>query len=74
MHTFEEILDHFGGTHEAMASQLGCSREAISMWNGEIPELRGYQIEVLSEGKFRFANLPIRRRTSARSRNSRAMV
>ena len=62
MVTFEQVLEHFGGTHESLATALGISREAVTMWKGEIPESRAFQIEVLSGGKFKAANLPVKRR------------
>lgn len=65
MITFEQVLQHFGGTHESLADALGISREAVTMWRGRIPEQRAYQIEVLSKGKLRAAELPTRRRNRA---------
>ena len=62
MATFKEILDHFGGTHQSLADALGISREAVSMWDEEIPEGRAWQIESLSGGKFRFADIPVKGR------------
>ena len=64
MITFEQVLDHFGGTHESLANALGISREAVTMWKGEIPEARAFQIEVLSAGKFKAADLPVKRRVA----------
>jgi hypothetical protein len=68
MFTFDEILDHFGGTHQALADRLTASgweitREAVSMWGGEIPPGRAYQIEVISGGKFPADRLPIKGRS-----------
>lgn len=61
MVTFEQVLDHFGGSHESLAKALGLkSRTAVTMWGGKIPKLRAYQIQVLSKGKFKVADLPIR--------------
>lgn len=57
MVTFEDVLQHFGGTHKALADALGISREAVTMWAGQIPESRAFQIEVLSGGKFKAADL-----------------
>lgn len=64
MVTFEQVLEHFGGTHEALANALGITREAVSMWKGEIPEARAFQIEVLSGGKFKAADLPVRQKVA----------
>jgi hypothetical protein len=57
MVTFEQVVDHFGGTHESLAKALGISREAVTMWRGQIPESRAFQIEVVSGGKFKAADL-----------------
>lgn len=64
MVTFEQVLDHFGGTHESLANALGITREAVTMWRGEIPEARAFQIEVLSGGKLKAADLPTKRRVA----------
>lgn len=65
MHSVEEVFEHFGGI-TALARRLGCTSQAISQWNGEIPEARAFQIEVLSNGRFKADRLPIRKT----SRNS----
>ena len=65
MATFQDVLDHFGGTHQSLADALGITREAVTMWNGEIPPQRAFQIEVVSKGKFKAAELPVRQRTEA---------
>ena len=65
MVTFEQVLDHFGGTHESLAKALGITREAVTMWRGQIPAQRAFQIEVASGGHFKADDLPIRRRERA---------
>lgn len=60
MATFHDVLEHFGGTHESLANALGCSRAAVTMWAGEFPLARAYQVEVLSAGRFKAAELPVR--------------
>ena len=65
MTTFDDVVEHFGGTHQSLADALGITREAVTMWGGVIPESRAFQIEVLSEGKFKAAELPVRRKASA---------
>lgn len=60
MHSFEEVVEHFGGI-TPLAKRLGCTSQAISQWNGEFPEGRAFQIEVLSEGRFKADRLPIRK-------------
>lgn len=64
MATFDDVIDHFGGTHESLADALGISREAVSMWKGLIPESRAFQIEVLSGGKFKATELPVKPRAA----------
>ena len=61
---FEDVVQHFGGTHESLARALGLGREAVSMWRGEIPILRAYQNEVLSGGRFKASELPTKGRRS----------
>lgn len=63
--TFEEVVAHFGGTHESLATALGISREAVTMWNGEIPEGRAWQIVAISNGRWRFEQLPVKGRREA---------
>ena len=60
MNTFERIVDHFGGTHESLARALGCSRAAVTMWDGQFPVNRAYQIQVLSAGRFKVDKMPLR--------------
>lgn len=64
MVTFKKVLEHFGGTHESLALALGITREAVTMWRGEIPESRAFQIEVLSRGKFKAADLPVKKQVA----------
>lgn len=47
------MLEHFGGTAETCKA-LDVSKGAISQWRQDgIPELRQFQIEALSKGKFK---------------------
>jgi len=62
MVTFQDVLVHFGGTHQSLAAALGITREAVTMWGGEIPAQRAFQIEVASKGKFKASDLPVRTR------------
>lgn len=65
MLTFQQVLDHFGGTHAALAKALNISRTAVTMWGGEIPPLRATQIEVVSGGLLKAADLPIKKTRAA---------
>ena len=52
------IIEHFGGVAET-ARLLGVSQPAVSQWlkhNG-IPPARAVQIEVISKGKFKAAEI-----------------
>lgn len=62
MATLQEVIDHFGGTHESLADALGIERTAVTMWRGKIPTLRAYQIESVTKGKFKAIDLLNRRR------------
>jgi hypothetical protein len=57
--SFEDVLNYFGG-QERLAKALGCQRTAITQWKGVIPKLRTYQIEVITNGRFRARDLPTR--------------
>ncbi len=41
----------FFGSIEQLASALGITRQAVYMWDGVIPKLRAFEIEVESGGK-----------------------
>lgn len=41
------------GSAAALAKALGISRQSVHEWGPEVPELRAYQIEVLSDGALR---------------------
>jgi hypothetical protein len=64
MISVDAIIEHFEGV-TSLARQLGCTSQAISAWKreGTIPELRAFQIEMLSKGKFKADRLPIRPRS-----------
>lgn len=49
----KELIQHFDNSVEAAAAALGVSRNAIYMWGNEIPELRQFQIEVITGGALR---------------------
>lgn len=41
---------NFFGSRKALADALGIDRSAMHHWGEDVPELRQYQIEVLSNG------------------------
>ncbi|WP_088211118.1 Cro/CI family transcriptional regulator [Shewanella sp. Shew256] len=45
-------IDHFG-SQVKLAAAIGVSQAAISKWPDDVPELRAYQIELLTEGKLK---------------------
>ncbi len=54
----DKVIEHFGGTKEACEA-LGVTKGAISQWRADgIPELRQFQIETLTKGKFKAARTP----------------
>lgn len=55
---FKQIRNHFGSVPE-IASALNIKRQAYYEWEnqGIIPELRCYQIEVLTGGRFKAKRL-----------------
>lgn len=71
MATFNEILDHFGGV-SGLARTLGCAPQAVSMWKRKVPAVRAFQIEVLSGGRFKVDELPMRKDQRAKLGISRA--
>lgn len=42
-------IDHFG-SQVKLATAIGVSQAAISKWPDDVPELRAYQIERLTDG------------------------
>jgi hypothetical protein len=48
----QDAIDHYG-SRDALARALGLDRTATYHWGDEVPELRQYQIEVLSGGALR---------------------
>lgn len=62
----KQLLEHFSPEKtvrkgaQGLADALGISRPAVLMWgkiDGKIPEVHCYKIEVLTKGKFKFAQL-----------------
>ena len=59
MKTIKQVAKYFGN-QKALAETLGVTSQAVSLW-GQIgvPLARAYQIQVLSRGKFKVAELPL---------------
>lgn len=50
----EKVIEFFGKTDLECAEKLGVTKGAISQWRQDgIPELRQYQIETLTGGRFK---------------------
>lgn len=47
--TKSQAITHFGSI-STLAKALGTTYEAVRQWGDEVPELRQYQIEVISQG------------------------
>lgn len=46
----KQAIEHFGSI-SALAKALDISYEAVRQWGDQIPELRQYQLERITEGK-----------------------
>jgi DNA-binding transcriptional regulator YdaS (Cro superfamily) len=51
--TYAEALQFFGGTQAKLAAALGVKQPTVSCWDGSIPPMYQYQIEVISDGALR---------------------
>ncbi|MEI8614921.1 Cro/CI family transcriptional regulator [Shewanella sp. PP-He15 brown] len=51
-------IDHFG-SQAKLAAAIGVSQAAISKWPVDVPELRAYQIERLTDGELKATELPL---------------
>lgn len=59
----EDAVAHFGSVKE-LAEALGVTTQAIYFWGETVPELRAFQLELLTEGALRAKPAkPKRRRT-----------
>ncbi|WP_434929903.1 Cro/CI family transcriptional regulator [Shewanella sp. HL-SH5] len=47
-----DVIAHFGGQGR-LAKAIDVSQPAISKWGETVPELRAYQIQVLTNGKLK---------------------
>jgi hypothetical protein len=71
MYDFNTVVDFFDGM-SGMARTLRVKPQAVWQWKQGFPELRTYQIEVLSRRHFRANRLPIRaEKASAKGSSSR---
>lgn len=52
-----EVLVSYYGSKNKLAKALGISLPAVSRWKDTIPESRAYQIEVITNGKFKATDL-----------------
>lgn len=59
--TFQDIVDHFGGI-PAMAERLGILPQAIYQWDSQIPPGRAFEIQVITKGKLKADQMPVRQR------------
>ena len=48
----EEVIKHFG-SGVALAEALGIEPSAVYQWKGKIPVRRQYEIERITDGKFK---------------------
>ncbi len=53
----QDVIDFFGGRQQ-LADALGITRTASYEWGDTVPELRQYQIEILTRGKLRAERQP----------------
>ncbi|MBS0289298.1 MAG: helix-turn-helix domain-containing protein [Proteobacteria bacterium] len=58
MDKIEVVASYFGGKAN-LAKALGVTLTAVSKWKDHFPKGRAYQIEVLTEGKFKAKNLTL---------------
>lgn len=47
-----DVIEYFGGIPQT-AKALGLSRQSVYLWGDDVPELRAYQIESLTQGKLK---------------------
>lgn len=47
-----DAIEHFG-TLQKLADSLGIRRQSVYDWGEEVPELRAYQLQVLTDGALR---------------------
>ncbi|MAD75133.1 MAG: hypothetical protein CML20_10145 [Rheinheimera sp.] len=53
-----DVINHFGGVVET-AKALGIKSQSVSGWPGDVPELRAFQIEKITNGKLKANFKPV---------------
>jgi hypothetical protein len=53
----KEVAAHFGSKTK-LADALGISPSAVTMWGETVPEGRQFQLQVLTNGKFKASSKP----------------
>lgn len=53
----QQVLKYFG-TQAAIARALKIKPQAVTNWGGEIPMLRQYELERITDGKLKASNKP----------------
>lgn len=48
----QDVIHHFGSV-SAVASALGITSQAVSMWPDTVPQMRQYEIERLTHGRLK---------------------
>ncbi|ABX50656.1 hypothetical protein Sbal195_3494 [Shewanella baltica OS195] len=54
----KDAISHFGNKLK-LAEALSVTKSAISQWGEDVPELRAYQIERLTDGELKATELPL---------------
>lgn len=66
MHRYPiDIVVEWAGSKRELARRLGIGRAAVTLWGKHVPEGRAYQIELLSGGQVKAADLLRDRKTHA---------
>lgn len=55
----QDVLQYFGGREE-LAKALGIDRSASYQWGDTVPQLRQYQIQIVTKGKLK-ADKPMKK-------------
>lgn len=60
MLTKSDVIEFFGSA-SALASKLGITKQAVSLWGEAIPEGRAWQIESITRGKLKASQMKIKK-------------